>query len=88
MMSSQQTQPSVRANIAQAKRSPISSKSRAVQKVGVRQAGPSLLEPLVDPTKSATADVPRKRTAAGLDRADVVSGGTDITADVQNGLNK
>lgn len=48
-----------------------------------------LLKPLVDQTRSATADVARKKgLLLVLDRADVVYGGTDITADVQNELGK
>jgi Skp family chaperone for outer membrane proteins len=43
----------------------------------------------VDQTRSATADVARKKgLLLVLDRADVVYGGTDITADVQNELGK
>jgi outer membrane protein len=48
-----------------------------------------LLKPLVDQTRTATADVARKKALLlVLDRADVVYGGTDITADVQNELGK
>jgi outer membrane protein len=48
-----------------------------------------LLKPLVDQTKRATADVARKKNLMlVVDRADVVYGGTDITADVQNELSK
>jgi outer membrane protein len=48
-----------------------------------------LLKPLVDQTKRATADVARKKNLLlVVDRADVVYGGTDITADVQNALSK
>jgi outer membrane protein len=48
-----------------------------------------LLKPLVDATKSATADVARRKNLLlVIDRADVVYGGTDITADVQNELSK
>jgi outer membrane protein len=48
-----------------------------------------LLKPLVDQTKSVTADVARKKSLVlVVDRADVVYGGTDITADVQNELGK
>ena len=48
-----------------------------------------LLKPLVDATRSATMDVARKKNLLlVLDRADVISGGTDITADVQNALAK
>ncbi|HKU81667.1 MAG TPA: OmpH family outer membrane protein [Candidatus Tumulicola sp.] len=48
-----------------------------------------LLKPLVDQTKSATADVAaKKKLLLVLDRADVIYGGTDITADVQNELSK
>jgi outer membrane protein len=48
-----------------------------------------LLKPLVDQTRSVTADVARKKgLLLVLDRADVVYGGTDITADVQNELGK
>jgi outer membrane protein len=48
-----------------------------------------LLKPLVDQTKSATADVARKKNILlVMDRADVIYGGTDITTDVQNELTK
>jgi outer membrane protein len=48
-----------------------------------------LLKPLVQQTKSATADVARKRSLIlVVDRADVIYGGTDITADVQNEIGK
>jgi outer membrane protein len=48
-----------------------------------------LLKPLVDQTKNATANVARsKNLLLVVDRADVVFGGTDITQDVQNALNK
>jgi outer membrane protein len=48
-----------------------------------------LLKPLVDQTKAATADVARKKNVLlVVDRADVIYGGTDITADVQNELTK
>jgi outer membrane protein len=48
-----------------------------------------LLKPLVDQTKRATADVARKKNLLlVVDRADVVYGGTDITADVQNEISK
>jgi outer membrane protein len=48
-----------------------------------------LLKPLVDQTKDATASVARsKNLLLVIDRADVVFGGTDITQDVQNALNK
>ena len=48
-----------------------------------------LLKPLVDQTKSATADVARaKSLLLVVDRADIVYGGTDITSDVQNELAK
>jgi len=48
-----------------------------------------LLKPLVDQTKNATASVARsKNLMLVIDRADVVFGGTDITQDVQNALNK
>jgi outer membrane protein len=48
-----------------------------------------LLTPLVDQTKSATADVARKKNILlVVDRADVIYGGTDITTDVQNELTK
>jgi len=48
-----------------------------------------LLKPLIDQTKSATASVARsKNLLLVVDRADVVYGGTDITQDVQNALNK
>lgn len=46
-----------------------------------------LLKPLVDATKTATADAARKHNVLlVIDRADVLYGGTDITADVQNEL--
>jgi outer membrane protein len=48
-----------------------------------------LLKPLVDQTKSATADVARRTSLLlVVDRADIVYGGTDITTDVQNELAK
>jgi len=48
-----------------------------------------LLKPLVDQTKRATSDVAaRKKLLLVVDRADVIFGGTDITADVQNELAK
>jgi outer membrane protein len=48
-----------------------------------------LLKPLVDQTRSATADVARKKSLLlVIDRADVIYGGTDITSDVQNELAK
>ena len=48
-----------------------------------------LLKPLVDQTKHATAAVAgRKKLLLVIDRADVIYGGTDITADVQNELGK
>jgi outer membrane protein len=48
-----------------------------------------LLKPLVDQTRSATADVARgKHLLLVVDRADVIYGGTDITGDVQNELAK
>ncbi|HZY98091.1 MAG TPA: hypothetical protein VFE36_00820 [Candidatus Baltobacteraceae bacterium] len=46
-----------------------------------------LLKPLVDSTKTATADAARKHNVLlVIDRADVLYGGTDITSDVQNEL--
>lgn len=48
-----------------------------------------LLKPLVQQTKSATADVARKKSLIlVVDRADVIYGGTDITSDVQNEIGK
>jgi outer membrane protein len=48
-----------------------------------------LLKPLVDETKRATSDVAaKKKLLLVVDRADVIYGGTDITADVQNELTK
>ncbi|HVN69569.1 MAG TPA: hypothetical protein VMU38_07990 [Candidatus Binatia bacterium] len=48
-----------------------------------------LLKPLVDQTRSATADVARKKNLVlVVDKADVIFGGTDITSDVQNELAK
>ena len=48
-----------------------------------------LLKPLVDQTKNATASVARsKNLLLVIDRSDVVYGGTDITQDVQDALNK
>jgi outer membrane protein len=48
-----------------------------------------LLKPLVDATKTATADVARKKNLIlVVDRADVLSGGMDITTDVQSELSK
>lgn len=46
-----------------------------------------LLKPLVDQTKSVTANIAKqKNLVLVIDRGDVVFGGTDITADVQNAL--
>jgi outer membrane protein len=48
-----------------------------------------LLKPLVDQTRSATSDVARRKSLLlVVDKADVIYGGTDITADVQNELTK
>lgn len=48
-----------------------------------------LLKPLVDQTKSATADAAKKHDVLlVVDRADVIFGGTDITKDVQDALGK
>ena len=48
-----------------------------------------LLKPLVEQTRTATAGVARKKNLLiVLDKADVIYGGTDITADVQNALTK
>lgn len=48
-----------------------------------------LLTPLINQTKAATANVARsKNLVLVVDRADVVFGGSDITQDVQNALNK
>jgi outer membrane protein len=48
-----------------------------------------LLKPLIDQTRNATASVARSKSLLlVVDRADVVFGGTDITQDVQNALNK
>jgi outer membrane protein len=48
-----------------------------------------LLKPLVDQTRSVTANVARKKNLLLIvDRADVIYGGTDITPDVQNALGK
>lgn len=48
-----------------------------------------LLKPLTDQVKAATAAVASsKKLILVVDRADIISGGTDITADVQNALNK
>jgi len=48
-----------------------------------------LLKPLVDATKTATADVAKKKNLIlVIDRADVLSGGMDITTDVQSELSK
>lgn len=48
-----------------------------------------LLKPLLDQTKDATASVAKqKNLVLVVDHADVVFGGTDITTDVQNALNK
>ena len=48
-----------------------------------------LLKPLIDQTRNATASVARsKNLLLVVDRGDVVFGGTDITQDVQNALNK
>jgi outer membrane protein len=48
-----------------------------------------LLKPLVAQTKQATAQVAKsKNLLLVIDRGDVIFGGTDITQDVQNALNK
>lgn len=48
-----------------------------------------LLKPLVDQTRSATAQVARKKSLLlVVDRADIIYGGTDITSDVQNAIGK
>jgi outer membrane protein len=48
-----------------------------------------LLTPLVNQTKQITANVAQKKgLMLVVDRADVIFGGTDITQDVQNALNK
>jgi outer membrane protein len=48
-----------------------------------------LLKPLVDQTRSATSDIARRKNLIlVVDKADVIYGGTDITADVQNELTK
>jgi outer membrane protein len=48
-----------------------------------------LLKPLVDQTRSVTANVARKKNLLLIvDRADVIYGGSDITSDVQNALAK
>jgi outer membrane protein len=48
-----------------------------------------LLNPLVDASKSATAQAARKHgLLLVVDRGDVLYGGTDITTDVQNALGK
>ena len=45
------------------------------------------LKPLVDQTRSAMASVGQaKHLILVIDRADIIYGGTDITADVQNAL--
>ncbi|HEY5257014.1 MAG TPA: hypothetical protein VIJ12_01395 [Candidatus Baltobacteraceae bacterium] len=49
----------------------------------------ALLKPLVDQTKSVTADIAKKKSLLlVIDRADVIYGGTDITKDVQDALSK
>ena len=49
----------------------------------------SLVQPIVDQTKSVTAQVAQKKgLILVVDRGDVVFGGTDITQDVQNALSK
>jgi outer membrane protein len=49
----------------------------------------AMLKPLVDQTKSVTADVAKKKSLLlVIDRADVIYGGTDITKDVQDALSK
>jgi outer membrane protein len=48
-----------------------------------------LLKPLVDQTKSATAEAAKKHNVLlVIDRADIIFGGTDITKDVQDALGK
>jgi outer membrane protein len=49
----------------------------------------ALLKPLVDQTRAVTASVAKsKNLLLVIDRGDIVYGGTDITTDVQNALNK
>jgi outer membrane protein len=77
------------ARIAQA-RSP-SEKQSLLQEFNksVSDKQDQLLKPLVDQTRSATADVARRKgLLLVVDKADVIYGGTDITADVQNALTK
>lgn len=46
-----------------------------------------LLKPLVEQTKTVTADIAKKKNLVlVIDRGDVIFGGTDITQDVQNAL--
>jgi outer membrane protein len=48
-----------------------------------------LLKPLISETRAVTATIAKQKTLLlVIDRADIVYGGTDITQDVQNALNK
>jgi outer membrane protein len=77
------------ARVAQA-RSP-SEKQQILQQYNktISDKQDQLLKPLVDQTRAATSDVARKKSLLlVIDKADVIYGGTDITADVQNELTK
>ncbi|MBV8529944.1 MAG: hypothetical protein JO104_01385 [Candidatus Eremiobacteraeota bacterium] len=77
------------ARIAQAKSNP--EKQQILQQFNkmVADKQDQLLKPLVDQTRAATSDVARKKNLLlVIDKADVIYGGTDITADVQNELTK
>ena len=77
------------ARIAQARSS--SDRQRLFQEFNklIADKQEQLLKPLVDQTRSATSDVARRKNLLlVVDKADVIYGGTDITADVQNELTK
>ncbi len=77
------------ARLAQAKSAPEKQQILTEYNKLISDKQDQLLKPLVDQTKSATADVARKKgLLLVVDRADIVYGGTDITSDVQNELAK
>lgn len=77
------------AKIAQAKSNAEKQQIFAEYNKSLTDKQDQLLKPLVDATKSATASAARKKNLLlVVDRADVIFGGTDITADVQNELGK
>jgi outer membrane protein len=77
------------ARLAQAKGAPEKQQILTEYNKLISDKQDQLLKPLVDQTRSATADVARKKSLLlVVDRADIVYGGTDITTDVQNELAK